>query len=160
MPEPHVQPPAQRRTARSVTLRFAQPVGGNLSSATVTKSAAEGIEELPMLRELHGCAGNGIKSPGITPTTASFLGPTFKTVRASTRSYSGHRAGPKSRPFSLIFGLAETQRLKMLEIDCGIGRMTHRFSELFQDVIATDVSQEMIERARFRWGRLANVRFH
>ena len=56
-------------------------------------------------------------------------------------------------------GIEETGRKIMLEIGCGIGRMTHRFAELFKEVCALDISQEMINRARVRWGHLHNVRF-
>jgi SAM-dependent methyltransferase len=35
----------------------------------------------------------------------------------------------------------------VLEIGCGVGRMTHRLAELAARVIATDVSQEMLDRA-------------
>lgn len=56
-------------------------------------------------------------------------------------------------------GIEKTRGKAMLEIGCGIGRMTHRFAELFQEVCAVDISQEMIDRARVRWGHLPNVRF-
>lgn len=56
-------------------------------------------------------------------------------------------------------GLVDTQHLDMLELGCGIGRMTHRFSELFRYVYAIDVSSEMLKLARKYWGHLRNVEF-
>jgi ubiquinone/menaquinone biosynthesis C-methylase UbiE len=56
-------------------------------------------------------------------------------------------------------GLHNTHHLRMIEIGCGIGRMTHRFSELFKEVYAMDISQEMIEKARQHWAHLENVHF-
>jgi SAM-dependent methyltransferase len=35
----------------------------------------------------------------------------------------------------------------VLEIGCGVGRMTHRLAELAAHVIAADISQEMLDRA-------------
>jgi SAM-dependent methyltransferase len=55
--------------------------------------------------------------------------------------------------------LGDTSGLVLLEIGCGIGRMTHRFAERFREVYAVDASREMIARAASRWGHLANVRF-
>lgn len=48
-------------------------------------------------------------------------------------------------------GIEETRGKTMLEVGCGIGRMTHRFAELFEEVCALDISQEMIDRALVRW---------
>ena len=56
-------------------------------------------------------------------------------------------------------GLRDTASLEMVEIGCGLGRMTHEFARRFRLVYALDVSAEMIGRARARWGGLANVRF-
>ena len=61
--------------------------------------------------------------------------------------------------FLSSIGMEETRHLKMLEIGCGLGRMTHRFAGLFEEVYAIDVSQEMIDRARARWSHLHNIRF-
>lgn len=52
----------------------------------------------------------------------------------------------------------KTQRL--LEIGCGIGRMTKHLAGHFAEVHGTDVSAEMIARARERLGNLENVSFH
>lgn len=47
----------------------------------------------------------------------------------------------------------------MVEIGCGLGRMTHRFAERFGRVYAVDVSPEMIKRASVQWASLPNVTF-
>ena len=47
----------------------------------------------------------------------------------------------------------------MLEIGCGIGRMTARLAELFGSVIALDVSPEMLDRARDALAGRTNVRY-
>ncbi len=51
-----------------------------------------------------------------------------------------------------------TQRL--LEIGCGIGRMTKHLAGHFAEVHGTDVSGEMIEQARIRLGNFGNVHLH
>ncbi len=61
--------------------------------------------------------------------------------------------------FLASIGIGESRHLKMLEIGCGIGRMTHRFADLFEEVCAIDISQEMIDRARARWNHIPNIRF-
>jgi SAM-dependent methyltransferase len=55
--------------------------------------------------------------------------------------------------------LGDTSRLSMVEIGCGIGRMTHAFAPRFARVIALDVSNEMIRQAVAQGGRLSNVEF-
>jgi ubiquinone/menaquinone biosynthesis C-methylase UbiE len=49
---------------------------------------------------------------------------------------------------------------RMLEIGCGIGRMTKFLAEVFGEVHATDVSGEMIRQARQRLAGRANVHLH
>jgi len=49
--------------------------------------------------------------------------------------------------------------LRLLEIGCGIGRMTRPLAEIFGEVYATDVSGEMIVRGRRRLRDCANVIF-
>ncbi len=56
-------------------------------------------------------------------------------------------------------GLAQPTQGTMVEIGCGLGRMTHRFSEIFRHVYAIDVSPEMVQRARALWPGLDNVDF-
>jgi SAM-dependent methyltransferase len=61
----------------------------------------------------------------------------------------------------LLEGLAlgDTSRLAMVEIGCGIGRMTHAFAPRFARVVALDVSNEMIRRAKDLGAKLSNVEF-
>jgi ubiquinone/menaquinone biosynthesis C-methylase UbiE len=47
----------------------------------------------------------------------------------------------------------------VVEIGCGLGRMTHRLGQLFKHVDAIDVSAEMVQRARSFWGHMDNVQF-
>jgi SAM-dependent methyltransferase len=49
--------------------------------------------------------------------------------------------------------------LSLLEIGCGLGRLTHRFAEKFRQVTAYDVSNEMLRLAHEKWGHLSNVKF-
>ncbi|WP_132977433.1 class I SAM-dependent methyltransferase [Thiobaca trueperi] len=55
--------------------------------------------------------------------------------------------------------LRHLNHLSMVEIGCGVGRMTHFFAECFAQVTAMDISREMITRARDFWGHLEHVRF-
>jgi ubiquinone/menaquinone biosynthesis C-methylase UbiE len=48
----------------------------------------------------------------------------------------------------------------MVEIGCGIGRMTHGFAEWFGHVHAVDVSGEMIARARELIGEHGNISYY
>lgn len=54
----------------------------------------------------------------------------------------------------------DPRSLRMLEIGCGIGRMTRHLAAIFGEVCAVDVSGEMIARARERLAGLANVHLH
>lgn len=47
--------------------------------------------------------------------------------------------------------------LRLLEVGCGIGRMTRYLADIFGEVYATDVSGEMIQRARARLRDFPNV---
>jgi SAM-dependent methyltransferase len=49
------------------------------------------------------------------------------------------------------------KQLRVLELGCGIGRMTKFLASIFGEVHATDVSGEMIARARERLAHLPNV---
>src|SRR5262245_48424522 len=49
---------------------------------------------------------------------------------------------------------------RLLEIGCGIGRMTRHLAAVFGEVHGTDVSAEMIEQARQRFRGVNNVYFH
>jgi SAM-dependent methyltransferase len=55
--------------------------------------------------------------------------------------------------------LGDTRAGTMVEIGCGLGRMTHRFAERFGRVYAVDVSPEMLSRAKAQWAGLTNVEF-
>jgi ubiquinone/menaquinone biosynthesis C-methylase UbiE len=55
--------------------------------------------------------------------------------------------------------LGDTRAGTMVEIGCGLGRMTHRFAERFGRVYAVDVSPEMLRRAKTQWVGLTNVDF-
>lgn len=59
--------------------------------------------------------------------------------------------------FMKLLDFEDTKSLHMLEIGCGLGRMTHHFSRLFGKVYAVDVSQEMLNRAKNYWEQLDNV---
>jgi ubiquinone/menaquinone biosynthesis C-methylase UbiE len=50
--------------------------------------------------------------------------------------------------------------LRVLEIGCGIGRMTKHLAELFGEVHAVDVSGEMVRQARERLREFPNVHCH
>lgn len=55
--------------------------------------------------------------------------------------------------------ILDTESWSMVEIGCGLGRMTHRFAERFGRVYAVDVSPEMLSLAKAQWAHLANVEF-
>lgn len=55
--------------------------------------------------------------------------------------------------------LGDTSQLSMVEIGCGMGRMTHFFATRFSRVWALDISGEMIRRAGEYWAELGNVSF-
>jgi SAM-dependent methyltransferase len=54
-------------------------------------------------------------------------------------------------------GIIPDAGASILEIGCGMGRMTARLSELYRTVIALDVSSEMLERARRALPDVKNV---
>src|SRR5262245_22339251 len=55
--------------------------------------------------------------------------------------------------------LGDTSRQTIVEIGCGVGRMTHALAARFGRVLALDVSAEMIARARELGGHLKHVEF-
>jgi ubiquinone/menaquinone biosynthesis C-methylase UbiE len=57
-----------------------------------------------------------------------------------------------------VIGLEGTRQLNMLEIGCGLGRMTHCFAQTFRKVSALDVSAEMLKRAAHYWKHLKKRR--
>jgi len=54
----------------------------------------------------------------------------------------------------------DPRSLRLLEIGCGIGRMTTHLAEIFGEIYAVDVSHEMVEQARVRLSPLPNVTVH
>lgn len=59
-----------------------------------------------------------------------------------------------------IAGYTPTGRERLLEIGCGVGRMTRALAERLGEVDALDVSAEMIRQARDFLADVANVRLH
>jgi SAM-dependent methyltransferase len=59
-----------------------------------------------------------------------------------------------------ICGAADPKQMRMLEIGCGVGRMTRHLADLFGEVHAVDVSGEMIARARRHFDGRTNVRLY
>lgn len=57
----------------------------------------------------------------------------------------------------LIYPGSDPKQLRLIEIGCGIGRMTRHLAKIFGEVYATDVSGEMIRQARERLRDLDNV---
>jgi ubiquinone/menaquinone biosynthesis C-methylase UbiE len=57
----------------------------------------------------------------------------------------------------LLVAGCEPKQLRLLEIGCGLGRMTKHLAEVFGEVHATDVSDEMIAQARERLRAYPNV---
>ena len=53
-----------------------------------------------------------------------------------------------------------TSNMKILEIGCGIGRLTNGLLSFFGHYIGIDVSEEMINIAKNRLGDLSNVEFY
>jgi SAM-dependent methyltransferase len=60
----------------------------------------------------------------------------------------------------VLTGGRDLKSLRLLEIGCGIGRMTRHLAEAFGEVHATDVSAEMILQARERLRNYPNVQLH
>lgn len=59
---------------------------------------------------------------------------------------------------ALLTGARDPRQLRLLEIGCGIGRMTKHLAGIFGEVYAVDVSAEMIRQAQTRLQGLDNVR--
>jgi SAM-dependent methyltransferase len=57
----------------------------------------------------------------------------------------------------LLCGDRDPKTARLLEIGCGIGRMTRHLAMIFGEVVATDVSGEMVERCRRTHAALDNV---
>lgn len=61
--------------------------------------------------------------------------------------------------FLAFSGIVPGADLSVLEVGCGVGRMTRRLAELFGRVIALDVSQEMLHRCRENLSSFGNVEY-
>jgi len=59
-----------------------------------------------------------------------------------------------------IAGTKDIKSMKVLEIGCGIGRMTKHMADIFGEVHGIDVSGEMIRRGRERLKSCSNVFLH
>lgn len=68
-----------------------------------------------------------------------------------------HARGFVIDELDLLIGERDPARLKMLEIGCGIGRMTRHFAAVFGEVHGTDVSDEMIRLGKIRLAGSSNV---
>jgi SAM-dependent methyltransferase len=60
---------------------------------------------------------------------------------------------------ALLADRRDPRNLRVLEIGCGIGRMTRYLAETFGEVYGVDVSGEMIHRAKERLGDIPNIHF-
>jgi len=59
--------------------------------------------------------------------------------------------------FLKFCGVTPSPGQAVLEIGCGVGRMTRRLAQLFRRVIAVDVSEEMLRRCRDNLAGFPNV---
>ena len=75
---------------------------------------------------------------------------------------SGERdvAGLVGSDLPLLCDWRASTDLRLLEIGCGIGRMSRHLAPLFQEVVSIDVSGEMIRQARARLAEVPNLHFH
>ncbi|MEP7270087.1 MAG: methyltransferase domain-containing protein [Acidobacteriota bacterium] len=69
-----------------------------------------------------------------------------------------HVRGFVANELPLLIGERNPRLLRVLEIGCGIGRMTRHLAGIFGEVFGTDVSDEMIRQGRVRLAELKNVR--
>ena len=58
-----------------------------------------------------------------------------------------------------VLNLNNPSLLTMVEIGCGIGRMTQYFAQKFGKVYAFDISENMLQMAKDKWGHLQNIEF-
>ncbi len=87
---------------------------------------------------------------------------TFKLDQSDEEFYS--TGEPEVEKFILSDPILNNDRnlksLRLLEIGCGIGRMTKRLAQAFAEVHATDVSAEMIIQARRKFQDDNNIFFY
>src|SRR5690554_1163315 len=78
----------------------------------------------------------------------------------STQSAAFFASGKREVDSFLAYaGLGLNGTETLLEIGCGVGRMTRRLAALADRVIATDVSSEMLDQARQNLTGVRNVDF-
>jgi len=85
--------------------------------------------------------------------------PEFQTLDQVDREKFWQTGRREVDDFLSGLNLVGTRPWSMVEIGCGLGRMTHRFSERFGRVYSGDVSPGMVIRAREQWASLTNVNF-
>ncbi len=78
-------------------------------------------------------------------------------VRESQDFFS--QGATETDSFLEFCGIEPRSRAVVLEIGCGVGRMTRRLAELFGSVIAVDVSEEMLQRCRDNLATFSNVAY-
>jgi ubiquinone/menaquinone biosynthesis C-methylase UbiE len=61
--------------------------------------------------------------------------------------------------FRICGGQRSPLDLNMIEIGCGVGRMTRMLAKIFGHVTAVDISEEMIRQAKHNTGDLPNISF-
>jgi ubiquinone/menaquinone biosynthesis C-methylase UbiE len=87
---------------------------------------------------------------------------TFKLDQSDEEFYDTGKADAEKYLLSdriLIRG-RDLKSTRLLEIGCGIGRMTRRFAQSFGEVHATDISAGMINQARLNFRNFDNVFFY
>lgn len=88
----------------------------------------------------------------------------INTVRRQQTEEEFDASGRHEVQSQIVDGLAlltdgrDPRQLRLLEIGCGIGRMTKHLADIFGEVYAVDVSAEMIRQAQTRLQGLDNVR--
>jgi SAM-dependent methyltransferase len=61
--------------------------------------------------------------------------------------------------FLSFCGVVPSREASVLEVGCGVGRMTRRLAQLFGKVIALDISEEMLRRCRDNLSSFDNVEY-
>jgi SAM-dependent methyltransferase len=87
---------------------------------------------------------------------------TFKLDQSDEEFYDTGRADAEKYLLSdpILTRGRDLKSNRLLEIGCGIGRMTRRFAQDFGEVHATDISAEMINQARLNFQNIDNVCFY
>jgi 2-polyprenyl-3-methyl-5-hydroxy-6-metoxy-1,4-benzoquinol methylase len=118
------------------------------------------------LQSLHEVAITAWESLGCSdPFWSVMVSDQFRYDRMAGREEAFYAAGLKQVDFLLHalerHGFCQTEFEALLEVGCGVGRMTEHLARQFQRVLAVDVSQPHIDIARTRMTklRLDNVEF-